>query len=114
MRRNFGPSPRVWGELRYRQCAPSISRTIPTRVGRTTDAFVKPDTESDHPHACGENYRCPSVVRLKDGPSPRVWGELKAWALARGARRTIPTRVGRTSHPTCTRMVTTDHPHACG
>jgi len=50
-----GPSPRVWGEPRHSPTTHALSRTIPTRVGRTRAAQSRTDT------LCG--------------PSPRVWGE---------------------------------------
>ena len=51
---------------------------------------------------------------MRGGPSPRVWGERTLRAVARLGRRTIPTRVGRTSRPCSGRMRCPDHPHACG
>ena len=92
-----GPSPRVWGEPALRNGDSRMRRTIPTRVGRTTNGANSQAVVSDHPHACGENFSS-AICRACDfGPSPRVWGErLRAidWHLS---ARTIPTRVGRTS-----------------
>ncbi len=93
---NVGPSPRVWGE----HCNPCQKihriRTIPTRVGRTKDATPCAPAAPDHPHACGENHAPVRNRRRFSGPSPRVWGERMRPRCPHSARRTIPTRVGRT------------------
>ncbi len=69
---------------------------------------------ADHPHAGGENLiiRC-HAVRLF-GPSPRGWGEPSPRSCAGRARRTIPTRVGRTSTQQSGVRPRSDHPHAGG
>src|SRR5271165_2539423 len=51
----LGPSPRVWGERAQMARRQSGYRTIPTRVGRTTAEHQLNRSQSDHPHACGEN-----------------------------------------------------------
>ena len=109
-----GPSPRVWGELGLLEGPTTVTRTIPTRVGRTRCACSCRSGSPDHPHACGENRICGYVEALAAGPSPRVWGELAAGRAQPPPWRTIPTRVGRTP---CRRRYFSscpDHPHACG
>ncbi len=91
-----GPSPRGWGELAGPRIAVWRSRTIPTRVGRTEAETIEQAKQADHPHAGGENQSAFEAKVIKDGPSPRGWGELRAPRASRGSRRTIPTRVGRT------------------
>ena len=73
--------------------------TIPTRVGRTDLSKWIPPCRSDHAHARGENSVRIQGGRLRDGPSPRAWGEHELVSLYCVAIRTIPTRVGRTEAP---------------
>src|SRR5438045_3404302 len=94
--RSSGPSPRVWGEHPDGRIVRLARRTIPTRVGRTTRARPDAPLSPDHPHECGENGAANTGGCGKDGPSPRVWGELIWPALANSCNWTIPTRVGRT------------------
>ena len=50
-----GPSPRGWGKRVREMKSMSISRTIPTRVGKTGDSMKGLARDADHPHAGGEN-----------------------------------------------------------
>ena len=43
-----------------------------------------------------------------------MWGELVFEVVGKISKRTIPTRVGRTSKPTENQPFHPDHPHACG
>ena len=70
-----GPSPRGWGEHEGCHVAPHISRTIPTRVGRTGCTRRGSVPPADHPHAGGENEPFESGFAGFHGPSPRGWGE---------------------------------------
>src|SRR5664280_271120 len=109
-----GPSPRVWGKHCVFEPITNNNRTIPTRVGKTANAFHKLVLKSDHPHACGEN----SVLELNAkpiyGPSPRVWGKRRVPDMPFHRCRTIPTRVGKTTTVMEQQLLNTDHPHACG
>ena len=109
-----GPSPRVWGERAYRCPVRIPTRTIPTRVGRTIPPATRVFTIADHPHACGENKVSDWISLPSCGPSPRVWGEQRRDCSTTKIRRTIPTRVGRTSLVRNCQGWLTDHPHACG
>src|SRR6185503_18050340 len=53
--REFGPSPREWGEPKSDFMTRFKTRTIPTRVGRTSTPTARARVKSDHPHASGEN-----------------------------------------------------------
>ncbi len=55
--RTRGPSPRAWGELSRPGGESPHTRTIPTRVGRTSAILAMKWLSSDHPHARGENKR---------------------------------------------------------
>ena len=109
-----GPSPRVWGERMKTIITAIKARTIPTRVGRTSEIGNRPLSCADHPHACGENLAILAYPALYSGPSPRVWGEQLANQSALGSLRTIPTRVGRTYPRSVSDAPNPDHPHACG
>ncbi len=111
---NLGPSPRGWGEQsRDRRCH-RLTRTIPTRVGRTAGDSTEGHHGADHPHAGGENRRAERRSPTRCGPSPRGWGERCWFAEFIPGVRTIPTRVGRTFR-SCNRDTrNADHPHAGG
>src|ERR1019366_4677971 len=53
--RNYGPSPRTWGERQNGSCSQHWCRTIPTHVGRTHIIAASAPGFADHPHARGEN-----------------------------------------------------------
>ncbi len=74
--REYGPSPRAWGEQAAECAACRANRTIPTRVGRTTVRTGGACFQSDHPHARGENSQIQKNKTSSSGPSPRAWGEL--------------------------------------
>ncbi len=109
-----GPSPRGWGELPQPGRIRQRSRTIPTRVGRTTEAKIRHALQADHPHAGGENVSSKTPAPKSLGPSPRGWGEQRASCALNDARRTIPTRVGRTVWAFYVYVKLPDHPHAGG
>ncbi len=109
-----GPSPRAWGELFSRPRSARYRRTIPTRVGRTASHTASAQALADHPHARGENHFRVHIHFRSSGPSPRAWGEQITVLRDREARRTIPTRVGRTVAPMRHRTNSADHPHARG
>ncbi len=109
-----GPSPRAWGELTQSRDMDWTSRTIPTRVGRTSRGVKLTERAPDHPHARGENLFPHQLAARYPGPSPRAWGEHRRRAASLLMQRTIPTRVGRTSPRPALRPILTDHPHARG
>ncbi len=110
----FGPSPRGWGELSGDDRSGELHRTIPTRVGRTSRRAWPDSIPPDHPHAGGENSTTVGVLVMKAGPSPRGWGERSRHSAGLVRRRTIPTRVGRTTPHLSSSAITADHPHAGG
>ena len=93
-----GPSPRGWGERTVASRFFLTTRTIPTRVGRTSLREFQKELAADHPHAGGENSAMGSCPNTTCGPSPRGWGELARQAPTNTTVRTIPTRVGRTTY----------------
>ena len=110
----IGPSPRVWGILRRWSRASGFIRTIPTRVGNISVRSAQDNSQSDHPHACGEYHMKIQIKSYRSGPSPRVWGISSRTHRSRGTGRTIPTRVGNMVCGRHRQYGITDHPHACG
>ena len=109
-----GSSPRVWGQVARIVESSSYSRIIPTRVGTRAYHETSLSSQWDHPHACGDKEDEPTDDELKEGSSPRVWGQAVNFGFNAPELRIIPTRVG-TSRDTEVRYINTeDHPHACG
>ena len=96
--RQFGPSPRTWGERAVRVWLFAPIRTVPTHVGRTRGRATRMTSRTDYPHARGENTTEPTRNGRLTGPSPRTWGEQEAAEACGLGSRTIPTHVGRTVH----------------
>ena len=111
---DHGPSPRGWGKPGGQTRPPHSTRTIPTRVGKTIRRTSDGRYVSDHPHAGGENPMFMVEESAVDGPSPRGWGKLRARPFPHPRRRTIPTRVGKTSSFHRSHSHPPDHPHAGG
>src|SRR5437660_174189 len=105
-----GPSPRVWGKPDNKGCQTQLSRTIPTRVGKTASVVLFTRVCADHPHACGENFSASSEGPEMNGPSPRVWGKPALRKRNVSFCRTIPTRVGKTSVKGESDLAFPDHP----
>jgi len=83
-------------------------------VGRTRRSRRRTTECSDHPHTRGENERCHLRARRAVGPSPHAWGEPHHRRRFPVKKRTIPTRVGRTTMVQDPRALHTDHPHTRG
>ena len=105
--------------------ANSLKRIVPHRIvvdlagGDDECAMDVPLDErhrrrSEHPHACGENWRSVPLPCGKCGTSPRVWGKLIIDSILQIGVRNIPTRVGKTSSPWRNSFLMAEHPHACG
>ena len=75
--RAIGPSPRGWGNRSSSKASAPAARAIPTRVGKSTPAFIPPSLHPGHPHAGGEIFGSGAVATSSDGPSPRGWGNLQ-------------------------------------
>ena len=89
-------------------------RIIPTRVGTRYAMLKDLQSQTDHPHACGDKFIMRSRFVVSLGSSPRVWGQERCLKIKRLGIRIIPTRVG-TSRPLQTVFrAEQDHPHACG
>ncbi len=71
-----GSSPRVWGTSTATDRIRGYTRFIPTCVGNIVILLLKIDTNTVHPHVCGEHALFIFRYRGNDGSSPRVWGTL--------------------------------------
>ena len=109
-----GSSPRPWGTQQSVLCGSRCSRFIPTPVGNTSASWSDRPDRAVHPHARGEHGGEHRGLGCHRGSSPRPWGTRGARFAVRAARRFIPTPVGNTRSPRCTRCCATVHPHARG
>ena len=91
-----------------------IIRIIPTRVGTRKRQKVNKKYFGDHPHACGDKTECKTTRSIKEGSSPRVWGQEPLEVQLTNGYRIIPTRVGTSHTKRIVTAVLQDHPHACG
>ena len=92
-----GSSPRAWG-IHTRAARPHWpGRFIPTCVGNTNCFMLRDISATVHPHVRGEYGRCPWLISMTSGSSPRAWGILRQAAGSAKRYRFIPTCVGNTS-----------------
>ncbi len=84
------------------------------RVGTSYYSHAYIADEEDHPHACGDKVEFLGHIKLIDGSSPCVWGQVDISPSSTLCMRIIPMRVG-TSYLVLDHALTLwDHPHACG
>ena len=69
-----GLSPRLWGNHTLNSCSLSVSRSIPTPVGKPLAFGNIRTVPRVYPHACGETLARVGGVRFLCGLSPRLWG----------------------------------------
>ena len=131
----FGTSPHAWGKLLPLTGQAIRGRYIPTRVGKTVanyvEVFANPGTsphawgkrrrvyfgaakEPVHPHTRGENAPISVLRSSLAGTSPHAWGKRAIPPSAPVSCRYIPTRVGKTTPPTLSRLPLPVHPHTRG
>ena len=110
----LGSSPRVWGQAQLFIFPVKPPGIIPTRVGTRMlhDQFA--EYYEDHPHACGDKLFPTQIHTQYVGSSPRVWGQVVFQNLRAFVYRIIPTRVGTRWAVLLGRLITREHPHACG
>ena len=92
--RSQGSSPRVWGQVDYRDVKTNSSGIIPTRMGTSLLHGSKHRGNEDHPHAYGDKITLCPITTLVGGSSPRVWGQATLVSSAIAAPGIIPTRMG--------------------
>ena len=86
----------------------------PARAGKTCSGDVLPNSERDHPRACGENTRSCPAAPCAGGSPPRVRGKPTQAPPALPRRRITPARAGKTPIALLPRCSPPDHPRACG
>ena len=89
-------SPPAWGKLTMRRPPGSISRNIPTCVGKTRRQACALPTFEKHPHLRGENQRRSFNRAAFLETSPPAWGKLARLQREDAKSRNIPTCVGKT------------------
>ena len=89
-----GSSPRVWGQDFRVLNAPLVPGIIPTRMGTRGRVWCGVARYGDHPHAYGDKYCSQCRQVLEQGSSPRVWGQVLAFAVCYIDIGIIPTRMG--------------------
>ena len=129
-----GTSPREWGKLQSRliqhhssrniptrvgkicrrRLPRGLVRNIPTRVGKTRFGSSRRPSAAEHPHASGENSNNRACGGHNRGTSPREWGKHRHGSDNGISQRNIPTRVGKTTSPSFSNSLITEHPHASG
>ena len=90
-----GPFPRVWGNQIAMKKPKNLFRAIPTGVGKSCLCMPEFRAVTGHPHGCGEIPQTPQLPSVRNGPSPRVWGNRVHFGVARIRSRAIPTGVGK-------------------
>ena len=93
---SLGSSPRMRGKQRLTSIEHFAERIIPAHAGQTAVPTVADGTRSDHPRACGANFRVREVVDAYAGSSPRMRGK-RLHKRHRGKPvRIIPAHAGQT------------------
>ena len=69
---------------------------------------------SDHPRACGANYKTRLRGRARSGSSPRMRGKRQSLTAKQKRQRIIPAHAGQTTRRGCGGAHVPDHPRACG
>ena len=104
----------MWGQEAQLTRIEKRLRIIPTRVGTRTVQPLPASAGGDHPHACGDKNPLYNKSVVKEGSSPRVWGQASWNKIFEEFPRIIPTRVGTRIKNCCICQRVKDHPHACG
>ena len=90
------------------------ARITPARAGKSELEFILPDTDEDHPRACGEKKNGLPLEIIYAGSPPRVRGKANS-ALSFGLSFGItPARAGKSNASAGGCHSTWDHPRACG
>ena len=110
----IGSSPRVRGKRLLYGADVGTHRIIPARAGQTPSDHEDHAASPDHPRACGANSWSVSPVSFPDGSSPRVRGKRVDAVLTARPLRIIPARAGQTVLIVHSRVLSSDHPRACG
>ena len=91
-----------------------FERIIPAHAGNSTRRRRRDRPPADHPRACGELWKCLSLLGLLAGSSPRMRGTLIIVTHTEHVDRIIPAHAGNSAKWICLRVCRSDHPRACG
>ena len=89
-------------------------RIIPAHAGQTSSPDLNWASTTDHPRACGANFRRSPIARSTAGSSPRMRGKRLRGQDPRHTVRIIPAHAGQTKPSSNAQQTTADHPRACG
>ena len=94
--------------------SPATSGITPARAGKSELEFILPDTDEDHPRACGEKMSSPTLICMALGSPPRVRGKVAGVVAAIGGPGITPARAGKSLQRHLGEHQGRDHPRACG
>ena len=114
VKRTFGSSPCVWGQVYRISIAKNTIRIIPMRVGTRPVPLMENCQIYNHPHACGDKAPNGDFIIFDEGSSPCVWGQAELVTIYGIRIGIIPMRVGTRRWRVKQQRQTRDHPHACG
>ena len=112
--KQFGSSPRVWGQCSWQHYFFTAYRFIPTCVGTVSFQSACTASVQVHPHVCGDSFRKRWAQCGLLGSSPRVWGQCSTAGYSMAASRFIPTCVGTVIFGPGLHGRCQVHPHVCG
>ena len=93
---NIGSSPRMRGKHRVIVAQVHRARIIPAHAGQTCLLSGVEACWSDHPRACGANWRRVPPISMPRGSSPRMRGKLLCFLVPSPVLRIIPAHAGQT------------------
>ena len=102
------------GKLRLRLGGSVANRIIPAHAGQTRGHRRCVVMMTDHPRACGANWKRPWRNYPKPGSSPRMRGKLLFCHCVSSLLRIIPAHAGQTRTIPAPPRQKADHPRACG
>ena len=109
-----GLSPRVRGNLQVPEGVVDAFRSIPARAGEPTRPFTTSMVRRVYPRACGGTWVVGAVLKMGEGLSPRVRGNLHGQRCGGCGAGSIPARAGEPSKPARHLGHRWVYPRACG
>jgi hypothetical protein len=92
-----GSPPRLRGKLHDVRAVPVRARITPALAGKTHTDIFPASVRTDHPRACGENFRIERYVCLYCGSPPRLRGKLNLLKQIAAGERITPALAGKTN-----------------
>ncbi|RYP99589.1 hypothetical protein PG22511B_1304 [Bifidobacterium pseudolongum subsp. globosum] len=109
-----GSSPRLRGTLPAIIAVIGRDGIIPALAGNTSSRVLLDAGRWDHPRACGEHCIKEAIKNGHEGSSPRLRGTHANTGDAVFVVGIIPALAGNTSRRATARLISRDHPRACG